>query len=90
MLPDSWSLPEKLAAGVVGTDRWTAGEGMMASYAPEAWGQIARAAELETANRAALDECEKDSAKTGKAQRCTIEVSPPTRPQAPRPAIAAK
>lgn len=74
MLPTSWNLPEKLAAGVVGTDRWTAGERMMASYGPEAWNRIAQGAELETANREALDVCRKDAARTGKPQRCTIAI----------------
>ena len=78
-LPESWHLPEKLAAGVVGADRWTAGERMMASYGPEAWNRIVRAAELEKANRKALDECEKNAARTSRPQRCTIQVRPPAR-----------
>lgn len=82
LLPESWHLPEKLAAGVVGADRWTAGERMMASHGPDAWNRIVRAAELEKANREALDECENDAARTGKPQRCNIQVSPPTRPSA--------
>ncbi len=80
ILPDRWSLPEKLAAGVVGTNRWTAGERMMASYGPEAWERIAQGAGLETANREALDKCGKDAARTGRSQRCTVQVSPPPRP----------
>jgi len=74
MLPTSWHLPEKLAAGVVGTNRWTAGERMMASYGPGAWNRIAQGAELEIANREALDVCRKDAARTGKPQRCTIAI----------------
>lgn len=80
MLPESWHIPEKLAAGVVGTDRWTAGQRMMTSYGPRAWDRIARAAELEATNREALEACRKDAARTGKGQRCTIRVDPLTGP----------
>lgn len=84
MLPESWHLHENLAAGVVGTNRWTAGERMLTSYGPEAWNRIAKAAELETANQEALDECKQDATRTAKLQRCTVQVSSSTRP-APMP-----
>ncbi len=76
-LPTSWHVPEKLAAGVVGENRWTAGQRMMTSYAPGAWENIARGAELAIGNRDVLDECGKDAARTGRPQRCTVQVSPP-------------
>jgi hypothetical protein len=59
----------------------------MASYEPGAWSRIARAAELETANREALNECGKDAARTGKPQRCTVQVGPFTRPS-PVPGVS--
>lgn len=76
-LPTSWHVPEKLAAGVIADNRWTAGQRMMTSYAPRAWERIARAAELDSANRKALDECGKDAARTGRAQRCIVKIDPP-------------
>lgn len=82
MLPESWHLPEKLAAGVVGADRWTAGERMMASYGPDAWNRIVRAAELEKANREVLDACRRNAARTRRSQRCAIKVDPPAPPHA--------
>lgn len=79
-LPDSWRLPEKLAARVMGEDRWMAGTRMAASAAPESWARVVRVSQLEEANREALDACARDAAKTGRRQRCTVQVDPPTRP----------
>lgn len=75
-LPTSWHVPEKLAAGVVGENRWTAGQRMMTSYAPGAWENIARGAELIVGNQKALDACRKDVERTERAQRCSVQVSP--------------
>lgn len=79
-LPDRWHVPEKLAAGVIGADRWNAGQQIAESTGPEAWGRLVRAARLEEANREALADCERDAAKTGRSQRCTVQVSSPSRP----------
>jgi hypothetical protein len=78
-LPTSWHVPDRLAAGVIGTNRWIAGDTMMASYAPQAWSRIAQAAELETANRTTLDTCRRNAARTGKPQSCIIGVDAPAR-----------
>ncbi len=79
-LPDSWHVAERWAASVVGTDRWNAGQQIAASASPEVWARTVQAARLEEANRETLDACTADAAKTGRRQRCTIQVDPPTRP----------
>jgi hypothetical protein len=40
-LPSDWAMPERLAAHMIGTDRWSAGQKMMESEKPELWRQIA-------------------------------------------------
>lgn len=39
-LPLSWAVPERIAARMLGTDMWQAGEQMMAKADPERWQQI--------------------------------------------------
>lgn len=46
-LPESWNAPERVAAYIVGDDRWTAGQAMMSSANPDAWARIAQMAEPE-------------------------------------------
>lgn len=40
-LPVSWAVPERIAARMLGTDMWQAGQAMMAKADPERWNQIA-------------------------------------------------
>jgi hypothetical protein len=39
-LPVSWAVPERIAARMLGTDMWQAGQQMMAKADPERWEQI--------------------------------------------------
>jgi hypothetical protein len=39
-LPVSWAVPERIAARMLGTDMWSAGQNMMAKADPERWEQI--------------------------------------------------
>jgi hypothetical protein len=39
-LPVSWAVPEKIAARMLGTDMWQAGQQMMAKADPDRWNQI--------------------------------------------------
>ncbi|WP_380872158.1 hypothetical protein ACFB49_31110 [Sphingomonas sp. DBB INV C78] len=45
MLPVSWHLPERMAAGIMNTDRWEGGQRMMASEKPASWNRIGDAAQ---------------------------------------------
>ena len=74
-LPESWHVPEKMAAATLRLDRWDAGMQLMRSASPQSWARLAQAAELERANRKALDDCREAVAKTGKAQRCAITLT---------------
>ncbi|MGH6613904.1 DUF6118 family protein [Sphingomonas sp.] len=39
-LPVSWAVPERMAARMLGTDMWNAGQNMMAKVDPERWSKI--------------------------------------------------
>jgi hypothetical protein len=39
-LPVSWAVPERMAARMLGTDMWRAGQGMMSKADPDRWRQI--------------------------------------------------
>jgi phage host-nuclease inhibitor protein Gam len=75
-LPREWHVPEKLAAGVVGADRWAAGQRMMEGYAPAVWGRITSMARLEMTNRKVLNACTRNAQRSKQAQRCAIWVEP--------------
>lgn len=72
-----WDLAEKMAARTLRLNRWDAGNALMDSANPQAWGRIVWAANLETANRAALEDCRGEAAKKGTPQRCVVTVQPP-------------
>ena len=39
-LPVSWAVPERIAARMLGTDMWRAGQNMMAKADPDRWNQL--------------------------------------------------
>jgi hypothetical protein len=80
VLPADWSVPEKMAAATLNLDRWDAGARLMQSDNPQAWVQVAEGSKLERENRPALEACWNVAKRTGRAQRCAINVptvSPP-------------
>jgi hypothetical protein len=66
----------RMAATIMGADRWTAGAALMAAQSSEAWRDLESAAELLTPNKAALGACRDAAAKTKKEQHCTLVVPP--------------
>lgn len=42
-LPADWAMPERLAAGMIGTDRWNAGQRMMGTANLEGWRRVVAA-----------------------------------------------
>jgi hypothetical protein len=75
-LPAGWGVPEHMAAATLRLDRWEAGARLMASASPQDWAHLLSGSELERENRTALADCERSSQRVGRAQRCTVVVSP--------------
>ena len=74
-LPESWHVPERMAAHVAGGPTvWEAGVRIMRAGSPEAYRAIADAAEMRHQNRDVIAACEKNAAKRQKPVRCTIEI----------------
>lgn len=72
-----FGLDGRVAALIMKTDRWRAGEALMAADSPEAWADLTAAAALLRPNKAALDVCREAAVKTKKEQRCPIVVPAP-------------
>ncbi len=72
-----FGLDGQVAAFIMHADRWNAGAALMQAQSPEAWRDLEAAAELLTANKAALTICRDAAAKTKKEQHCAIVVSAP-------------
>jgi hypothetical protein len=73
-LPDSWRLPERMAARTLDLDRWAAGERLMSTAEPDRWRMVLFSNALVQDNRDAIGKCREDAVKAKKAVRCTIEV----------------
>ena len=66
-----FGLDGEVAAFIMQANRWSAGAALMQAQNPEAWRDLESAAELLTANKAALAICRDAAAKTKKEQHCT-------------------
>lgn len=75
-LPDSWYLPERMAARTLDLDRWTAGERLLATSEPERWQTVLFANAILQDNRDAIGTCREAAAKAKKPVRCTVEIRP--------------
>lgn len=75
-LPDSWRLPERMAAGILDLDRWMAGERLLATSEPDRWRAVLFANALVQDNRDAIVKCRESAAKAKKPVRCSVEVRP--------------
>jgi len=73
-MPDSWHLPERIAARVLDLDRWTAGERLLATAEPERWRTVVFANALVQDNRNAIASCLRVTGKSNKETRCNILV----------------
>jgi hypothetical protein len=70
-------LNTRVAALVMRADRWTAGMDLMKAGNPAAWARLYADAGLIAENREAVDACRATATKTAKAQRCSLNLSPP-------------
>lgn len=76
-LPDSWHMPEKIAARVLREPSiWEGGVRLLRVGSPEAWRAISSAAEMRNANFKTIDLCEKAASRSKRPTRCTIEIKP--------------
>ena len=79
-LPQSWAVPEKMAAATLGADRWMAGQRMMASAKPADWRGVTQGAALVQNNQAALTACAIQARRGAKPVRCSVKVLPGVEP----------
>jgi hypothetical protein len=75
LLPFGWDAG--VAATILHTDRWSAGQALMKSSNPEGWSTLAAEINLAEANHDALSMCREAAARLKKEQRCTIVVPAP-------------
>lgn len=74
-LPQSWHMPEKMAAYIVGAPTvWEGGVRLMRAGSPEAYEAIAAAAVMRRDNREKIATCEKAALDSKKKVFCTIKV----------------
>jgi len=78
-LPQSWQMPESMAAHIVGAPTlWEAGARLMRADRPQAWNALNRAAEVLHDNQEAIERCQKKRNPTTKSQdRCMVEIKLP-------------
>lgn len=75
-LPDSWHLPERMAARMVDAPTVAeAGVRLIRSQDPEGWNALQFGARLEAQNRETLSACKAKADKAGAPVRCSITVS---------------
>jgi hypothetical protein len=73
-VPASWQWPEKMAARSLDLPMWEGGQRLMRASAPDAFANIAAGDRIVTANRKALEACQKRAVKADTAVACTIKV----------------
>jgi hypothetical protein len=80
-MPDSWHLPERMAARIVGaSSRWDAGAKLMQGDSPQAWNALVEAANILRDNRDAIDDCKKSAATSRQSVRCLIKIRAKSQP----------
>ncbi|MDT7530349.1 DUF6118 family protein [Sphingopyxis sp. SE2] len=77
-LPESWHMPEKIAARVLREPTiWEGGVRLLRVGSPAAWRAISDAAVMRHDNKEKIAACEKRASKAKRSIRCTINVKPP-------------
>lgn len=79
-VPASWHWPEKMAARSLDLPMWEGGQRLMQASSPEAFANIAAGDRIVTANRKALEACQKRANKARDTKPCTISIAPQKRP----------
>jgi hypothetical protein len=71
-LPESWNVPEKMAAATLNLDHWDAGARLMRMADPASWNDLVAGSRLERVNHDKLEACRKAWMRTGRPQTCSI------------------
>ena len=80
-LPESWHLPEHVAARMLGTDMWQGGERLLAAANPDGWDNVLIGNHIMRDNRATIEACRKAANHSGKKMRCTVVIAPENSPK---------
>lgn len=75
-LPDTWQLPERMAAATLDLPRWQAGSHLMSKADANEWSALAEEAQLVRANAGSIRSCRTKAARGGRPVSCQIEVAP--------------
>jgi hypothetical protein len=76
LMPESWHLPERMAARTLGLDRWEAGQRLMETANADAWNRIRGAAKIEFDNRQVIERCVATATRRRVEVPCTIAIKP--------------
>lgn len=74
-MPESWRLPERMAARTLRLDMWGAGERMLAQDEPERWQTALYANRIVQENREAIIACRRAAERLGQPARCVVAIS---------------
>jgi len=74
-LPDSWDLPERIAARTLGGNMWSGGERLLQAGDPARWQDVLTGSLIMHDNRGKIEECRKAKAVAGNTARCLIRVN---------------
>ena len=75
-LPDTWQLPERMAAATLDLPRWEAGSRLMEKTNVIAWNELAEAGQLVRANAGSVRSCRTKSVRSQRPVLCQIVVTP--------------
>lgn len=73
-LPDTWQLPERMAAATLDLPRWQAGSRLLAKADATAWSALTQSGELVRANAGSIRSCRTNASRRGRPVSCQIEV----------------
>ncbi|WP_336966745.1 DUF6118 family protein [Sphingobium aquiterrae] len=74
--PERWLWPERMAARVIGLNRWRAGERLLATADPDQWDALLATSRLLRDNHDVLDRCANRAQRSGKDARCMVVIKP--------------
>ena len=74
LMPESWLLPERMAARVLRMDRESAGIRLIQTATPERWNDIVRGLRIVVKNRDAITQCTKLAAAGMDHVPCVVEI----------------
>jgi hypothetical protein len=75
-LPNTWQLPERMAAAALDLPRWQAGSRLMAIADATAWSELTEGRRLIRANAGSIRSCRTKATRNRRPVTCQIEVAP--------------